>query len=163
MKNQNNIFSFFGWKPFSRKREEVRYTFAEKDRIRFWGEKTKTKKRRKNQMKKSKKKVLIAILCVAINIILLSQLLFGSVSALYDSVTSLVSGEEVVCCAGHGLEPGVEELEPEMTRGCGPCTCYWVVNENPCTPMGLICSRGFPGCGGNTTHPTLTFYPCNNH
>ena len=71
-------------------------------------------------MKKSKKKVVIAILCVAINMILLSQLLFASVSALYDSVTSLVSGEEVVCCAGHGLEPGVVELEPvvAMSSGC---------------------------------------------
>ena len=109
-------------------------------------------------MKKSKKKVVTAILCVAINIILLSQLLFGSVSALYDTVTSLVAGEETVCCAGHGLEPGVEELEPIMAASSSTCPPHsmsngstggvrWCVKHNMTCPVST--QTCLWGCGAS--------------
>ena len=77
-------------------------------------------------MSKTKKR--IAIVCVVLNIILLSQLCFGSVSAFYDAVTSLaaesgigqVEAKEIVededehiCENGCASEAGIiVELQP---------------------------------------------------
>jgi len=69
-------------------------------------------------MKKSKKKILIAILCMVLNIILFSQLCFGSVSAFYDAVISLTTSDEQLPQAfeiQHTCEEdSEEELQPMM-------------------------------------------------
>lgn len=108
-------------------------------------------------MKKGKKKIAIAILCVVLNIVLLSQLLFGSVSALYGAVVGLVTAEEDVCCEGHELEPEVVELEPMVamssehthTNGSAatitfPCGCTTTVTT--CGGCGVIIELWFTYC-----------------
>jgi len=73
--------------------------------------------------KGTKNKKIIAILLVVANIILLSQLCFGSVSAVYETVTSLLPGDEepeAICCVGHDMGQG-EELQP-MTAASSICS-----------------------------------------
>ena len=65
-------------------------------------------------MSKTKKR--IAIVCMVLNIIMLSQLCFGSVSAFYDAVTSLAAEGEI-----EQTELAEEIAEDEDEHICEDC------------------------------------------
>jgi len=98
-------------------------------------------------MKKSKK--IIAVLCVILNIILLSQLIFGSVSGLYDAVMN--GGETVdqhICDCGeceHELRAESVCTEEELANmRCPGHTHTWV---NTGYPTGKCKTEG---CGSTS-------------
>lgn len=91
-------------------------------------------------MKKAKKR--IAIICVLLNLVMLSQLCFGSVSSFYDAVASLVGEDEHMCDGDH--DHGDDELQAESV-----CTKEELENAkcHICSPIServvptMICGR----------------------
>jgi hypothetical protein len=116
-------------------------------------------------MSKTKKRN--AIICVVLNLILLSQVCFGTVSGLYDAVIGGESGEDQHICDDHDHELQAESVctEEEMhnMRCCphfwddgsiiGPLTCN--KHKPGVNFYGMIYKCILtPGCNGKKLDPT---------
>ena len=104
-------------------------------------------------MTKTKKR--IAIICMVLNIILLSQICFGSVSAFYDAVTGSEVEDQHICgeCEHEDAELQAESVctQEELENAkCGHVHGWYESGG------GTGCPAGFVGCTGK-----YTTYRCN--